>query len=274
MDDAMRPRIRTIKPEIWQDEKIGDLSHGARLLFVGLITMADDEGRLRELPSAILGHVFPYDTVTSAKLARWLAEITASGMVTRYEVGDKRYIAFSHWSKHQKIDRPNSSELPAPFDDLSTIDRRSFDDASIPPRGRAVRSDPDPVHSVVDTSQGEVDEDDAIPSGFPDELGVHLDAVFAVLCDLAARHHAKRVSRLSLANVIMARPRKPLVRAAHDFAAWADGKAQRRSDTVAGYRNWLDRTDDLAVVESLPGADATVIRASNRFAKYDEAVGL
>lgn len=35
-----RPRIRTLKPECWQDEKIGQLSRDARLLFVGLITMA------------------------------------------------------------------------------------------------------------------------------------------------------------------------------------------------------------------------------------------
>lgn len=58
---STRPRIRTLKPELWQNEKVGDLSHGARLLFVGLITMADDEGRFRARPSVILGHVFPYD---------------------------------------------------------------------------------------------------------------------------------------------------------------------------------------------------------------------
>jgi DNA-binding transcriptional ArsR family regulator len=152
----VRPRIRTIKPEMWADEKVGRLSQGARLLFVGLITMADDEGRIRELSAAILGHVFPYDEVSPSKVTRWLAEVERSGMVTRYAVGGYRYIAFCHWSKHQKVDRPNESELPGPPDDPSphgsrtpddpsTNKRRSVDDASIPTRTGALRSDPDPV---------------------------------------------------------------------------------------------------------------------------------
>jgi hypothetical protein len=65
---TFRPRIRTIKPEMWADEKVGQLSRDARLLFVGLITMADDEGRLRGCPAAILGHVFPYDDDALRKL--------------------------------------------------------------------------------------------------------------------------------------------------------------------------------------------------------------
>jgi len=92
-----------------------------------------------------------------------------------------------------------------------------------------------------------------LPEDFPEELLPHLRIVFKVLRDLARRHDAKAVTALSLGSVVMARPRKPLVRAAHDFAAWADGKASRRKDVVAGYRNWLDRTDDLATLEPLNG---------------------
>jgi hypothetical protein len=38
-------RIRTLKPTVWLSPQIMNLSHGARLLFIGLITQADDEGR-------------------------------------------------------------------------------------------------------------------------------------------------------------------------------------------------------------------------------------
>lgn len=158
----MRPRIRSLKPEMWADERVGDLTHGARLLFVGLITMADDEGRLRELPAAILGHIFPYDEVSAMKLSRWLSEVEKSGMVVRYSAGGKRYIAFRHWSRHQKVDRPNSSELPPPvFDESSsnhsTKDLRAssdpFDDDSRSLRAGAdpIRSDPDPISSSKTT---------------------------------------------------------------------------------------------------------------------------
>lgn len=153
-----RPRIRTIKPEMWADECVGDLCHGARLLLVGLITMADDEGRLRELPAAILGHVFPYDEVSTTKLARWLSDVEAGGMIVRYAHASKRYIAFRHWTRHQKVDRPSESDLPAPPEFVesstngSTIGRGLIDDHSRSLRGGAdpIRSDPDPILILFD----------------------------------------------------------------------------------------------------------------------------
>lgn len=109
-----RPRIRTIKPEMWQDEKVGALSIGARLLFVGLISMADDEGRFRALPASILGHCFPYDASAARKLDGWLHEIESSGMLVRYQHGGKPYAMLTGWGRHQKVNRPSPSELPPP----------------------------------------------------------------------------------------------------------------------------------------------------------------
>jgi hypothetical protein len=79
-----RPRIRTLKPETWQDEKIGRVSRDARLLFVGLITLADDDGRFRSLPTQVLGHIFPYDADAPKKLERWMRELTDEGLVVIY----------------------------------------------------------------------------------------------------------------------------------------------------------------------------------------------
>jgi hypothetical protein len=118
--------------------------------------------------------------------------------------------------------------------------------------GRVPRTGTGTVVNGVDVVE------EQLPLGFPVDLRAHLDAAFPVLSDLAVRQNAKAVSRRSLANVMMGRPRKPFVRAAHDFVAWADGKAQRRQDVLAGYRNWLDRTDDLAATEQLGDDSRTV----------------
>jgi hypothetical protein len=65
-----------------------------------------------------------------------------------------------------------------------------------------------------------------------------------------------------VAQVIMARPRRPAVKAAHDLAAWAEDPPRPVKDVVATYRRWLDNERDLACVEPMPGEGppATVTR--------------
>lgn len=151
----VRARIRTVKPEMRQDERYARLSYPARELFNGLITMADDEGRFRALTSAILGHVFPYDDDAPRKLRDWVGEVRDSGMVLFYVVDGVPYGAFRHWRRHQKINRPNPSDLPPPPDhdvirENSVNEHGSFTDESVKDHGSftpsraGARSDPDP----------------------------------------------------------------------------------------------------------------------------------
>ncbi len=109
-----RPRIRTLKPEMWEDEKIGDISRDARLLFLGLISLADDDGRFRLQPAPLIGKLFPEDGVAPSRFMRWLREITDQELVLLYEAGGKTYGVLPKWHKHQKINRYSPSELPTP----------------------------------------------------------------------------------------------------------------------------------------------------------------
>ena len=107
-------RIRSIKPSFWSDESVAELSHSARLLTVGLISFADDEGRFLASTSAIGGYVFPHDDVPTTRLRRWLDEIERVGVIRLYSVSRREYGAFPNWGKHQKISHPQPSILPAP----------------------------------------------------------------------------------------------------------------------------------------------------------------
>lgn len=117
-----QPRIRSIKPELWGDEDVGRISRDERLLMIGLITMADDEGRLLALPSRILGHVYPWDADAVKHLERWLAALERVRIILRYLHDEIPYIAFRHWKRHQKINRPKPSVLPAPPDHVVVTD--------------------------------------------------------------------------------------------------------------------------------------------------------
>ena len=54
-------RIRTLKPEFWQDEKMVRLPDTTRLVFLGLLSMADDFGRLVFNPKLIEAMLFDPD---------------------------------------------------------------------------------------------------------------------------------------------------------------------------------------------------------------------
>lgn len=117
-------RIRSIKPLFWGDEKIAELSREARLLFLGLVSMADDDGRFLASHQAIAGYVFPNDLdITPKKLAAWLDELTVlrgdppEPLVVLYNGGRIRYGTIPKFRRHQRISKPQKSALPPPPDE-------------------------------------------------------------------------------------------------------------------------------------------------------------
>lgn len=111
-------RIRTIKPEFPQSESIGRISREARLLFIMLWTIVDDEGRTRASSRMLASLLYPYDDDARVLIDGWLSELEAAGKVRRYEVDGSTYLDIPKWLEHQKIDRPSTSRLP-PFDEGS-----------------------------------------------------------------------------------------------------------------------------------------------------------
>lgn len=90
------------------------MSRDARLLVLGLISTADDDGRFLGSTSAIQGYVFPNDDLTPKMVRRWLDEAVTCGIVHEYTVDGIRYGVFPSWHKHQVINRYTPSTLPEP----------------------------------------------------------------------------------------------------------------------------------------------------------------
>lgn len=131
-------RIRSIKPEFWRSEDINALSIEDRLLFIGLWSYVDDNGVGRDAESCIAADLFAGDLFrnsreTFARLSRGLQHLADAGLIVRYEVDGKRYLAVVTWEKHQKIDRPNKPRFPqysAIRDTLATPSRESRDNSA------------------------------------------------------------------------------------------------------------------------------------------------
>lgn len=116
-------RIRTIKPEWLLSETVASLSSDARTLSVGLILMADDEGRGRAGLPTIVAEVWRYhatpelvqETYRRATVA--LRELSGVGFVTLYEVDGKPYFELPGFAKHQVINKKTKSKIPPPSAD-------------------------------------------------------------------------------------------------------------------------------------------------------------
>lgn len=107
-------RIRSIKPELPQDERVGSVSREARLCWLMCFTLADDDGRFRAHPALIASQCFPYDGLSPSTVDGWLDELAAAKLLCRYTADGQEYAALGNWKKHQKIDHPLDSRLPSP----------------------------------------------------------------------------------------------------------------------------------------------------------------
>ena len=106
-------RIRTVKPEFWQSEDLAEVSDKAKLLAIGLLNMADDEGYLKCHPSLIRSQLFPFND-NSLNIQGMLTELSNANYITLLSGDDgKDYLMVNNFTKHQKVNRPTPSKIKA-----------------------------------------------------------------------------------------------------------------------------------------------------------------
>ncbi len=105
-------RIRSIKPEFFTSDSVGALTPIARLVFAGLWTLADREGRLQDRPRQIKVKLIPYD---DDDIEEVLSTLEKGKFIVRYEVEGEHYIAIPGFARHQIVNnREAESEIPPP----------------------------------------------------------------------------------------------------------------------------------------------------------------
>ncbi len=118
----MRPRIRTVKPEFFANEKLFDLEQQSgfpiRLAFEGLWCWADREGRFEWRPRTLKAGILPFDDVD---FSRVLDALESRGFIVKYASGVGREREEYGWiptlKEHQAFNnKEKPSELPAPED--------------------------------------------------------------------------------------------------------------------------------------------------------------
>lgn len=105
-------RSRNIKPSFFKNESLAELPYEFRLLFIGLWTLADREGRLEDRPKRIKMELFPADNI-DVDLA--INSLCRDGFLIRYESEKIKCIQVVNFKKHQNPHcKESPSTLPAP----------------------------------------------------------------------------------------------------------------------------------------------------------------
>lgn len=102
-------RIRTIKPEFWTDERVGECSVSARLLFVATWNFADDHGGIDRSAKQLKAQAFPYDNIDCEPLVQELLKV---GLLVEYETDGKKYLHIKGFRTHQKVEKPAKPRVP------------------------------------------------------------------------------------------------------------------------------------------------------------------
>lgn len=104
-------RARNIKPAFFTNDLLAEVDPLGRLLFIGLWTLADREGRLEDRPKKIKAQILPYDDCNMESL---LNDLAKKQFISRYGSGDNRFIQILNFKKHQNphVKEP-ASTIPA-----------------------------------------------------------------------------------------------------------------------------------------------------------------
>lgn len=100
-------RNRMIKADFWADEKIGNISTLARLLFIGTWNFADDSGICRANEVYLRNNIFPYDDISLDEIKNAIRQLCSSGVVVLLEYSGERYLKIKNFLKHQTINKPS-----------------------------------------------------------------------------------------------------------------------------------------------------------------------
>lgn len=105
---------RMLDTSIWANEHFADLPPMGRLLLIGIITLADDQGRCKANPAYLRSQIFPYDNLATEDIDAWLQQLRANETIILYTANGKAYLQMINWWSYQPLDWARPSDHPAP----------------------------------------------------------------------------------------------------------------------------------------------------------------
>jgi hypothetical protein len=237
-------RARNIKPGFFTNDDLVDLPFEVRILFIGLWTIADKEGRLVDRPKKIKMEIFPADNVDCDNALSLLA---GKGFVRRYQVGGVGYVQIINWAKHQSPHiKESPSVIPAENEVAPEIPVQAPVNAQPKPERAGLIPDslnlipdslnPPPLEAIESAKPPRQKKASSLPEDFsPTETGI----AYAV------------TRRLSLETELAS------------FRNWHQAKGTTMKDWQAAWRTWCDKAVEFGRAGQQGGGGARASPAAN-----------
>lgn len=115
-------RQRTIKPAFFEDEKLGEISPIARLLFIGMWVFADDWGVIKGHPVWLRNNILPYDEIPIEEFEKHLNALIRIGVVMPFVHHEQKFLYIKNFTTHQKVEYPSKTlRNPGPPPEICSI---------------------------------------------------------------------------------------------------------------------------------------------------------
>ena len=98
---------RMLHIKIWQNESFATMHPLSRLLYIGLVILADDDGKLKGNSTLLKSQIFPFDAKMKLDTFKiLLKEVIKSKLVDLYRVNGEYFMSHPNWNRYQYI-RPD-----------------------------------------------------------------------------------------------------------------------------------------------------------------------
>jgi hypothetical protein len=216
-------RSRNIKPGFFTNDELAECSPYARLLFAGLWTIADKEGRMEDRPKKVKALVLPFDNVDCDDL---LSQLHDRNFIHRYQVDGASYIQICNWKKHQNPHcKEAASEIPEPKQDdgstgeeqgkngADTEEERGEDSQPIENKEAPEKHGASTVHEQGENTTNHADSLNLIPDSLNLIPSVNTQAAGATCSDESGATIHQMASRYAFEGSVVRLNQK-------DFDAW------------------------------------------------------
>jgi hypothetical protein len=162
------PRARLLKPGFFKNVTLAQMSARHRLLFAGLWTLADRDGRLKDEPAWIRAELFPYEP--GVDVDPLLTDLQHAGFIVRYSYEDRTKAARTR-TKDGRTSRVRFRAIALPtFSAHQTPHHRERPSAIPPPtskRSRPQSAAPDTPPTKDGPALGQPESSRTVPDPVP-----------------------------------------------------------------------------------------------------------